>query len=260
MACRAGFDVGTVVVAACLGMAAVVAAMVSMFEVAIVVLPSVVAASAVIACPSGLDDRPSTMSRVVVYGCGMSPVWWGRWARTSWGASRYACEEPAAMIPVIALGQTEVKIAGSRVVGVDAEAPAVVGKDYRTVEIVVGQVERILCRRKQVVQSGVAAGQHEVVFVYSVAPGNVVEILVDTINIVEVNVVEVVEQAGSHTKGVGHAVGEEARIALDGGIAHGLCGGRCGYHCEYHRHQKVLQRSHNFWFLRVRHSFVILIA
>jgi hypothetical protein len=112
------------------------------------------------------------------------------------------------------------------VVSIDSEAPSVVVERDWTIEVVDGHEASPLVRGEESLECEVACCEHCIVVVGAVSPCNVVEIVVDSADVVIVDIIEVVEQVETQSQRVGHTVGEEPCVVAHGLIAHRLCGCR----------------------------------
>ena len=139
---------------------------------------------------------------------------------------------PAAVVAVMTW-HTVVIVSMPCVVGIDAEPPSIVGEDDWAVEVVVGHVACPLCCAEQSAESEVAAVEDVVVLCVGVSERDVVEILIHSVDIVEVDHIDCIEDASPQSQREGHAVGQETSVVAHHSVRHGLCIESIGC-CQHH--------------------------
>ena len=80
------------------------------------------------------------------------------------------------------------------IVVVDAETPSVVGEYYRTIEVAVADEAVPVNRTEEVLEGSVTLVADVHVFVVMITVGNLIEVVVDAIYVVEVDAIDVIDE------------------------------------------------------------------
>lgn len=140
------------------------------------------------------------------------------WDRASWSPTptwqrTHTYEVVTAAVGVVVAGNVAVIMVDIGIVYVDAEAPAAVVEDDRTVEVVVGHETIPDGHAEKALDGTVTLVAYSHIVVIAVAHCHVIEVVIDTTDIIEVDTEEVIDEVdGCDAECVCHAVGEEAGI------------------------------------------------
>lgn len=160
-----------------------------------------------------------------------------RWAsRASTVARSHSSKESSSTITAVVWtwNCAEVVVASVAVEIIDAEVPAVVDKCYWSMKIAVAYDTIPHYCAKECAECHIACGAYVDVVIVIITKSHIVEVIVDTPNVVIVDTVYLIYQVWvSYAKGICHAVGKETGIVADGCKTHALsvnC--RCSCHEE----------------------------
>ena len=109
----------------------------------------------------------------------------------SWG---HSVEVVSAAIYMVVSWGTVVPMGVIVIVVVDAETPSVVGEYYRTIEVAVADEAVPVNRTEEVLEGSVTLVADVHVFVVMITVGNLIEVVVDAIYVVEVDAIDVIDE------------------------------------------------------------------